>query len=55
MSTKEFKARMVERITGFDWGNYGLDDLECLESDDWAQALADELMKIQSSSGVVTE
>ena len=46
----EIKARMVETIVGFDWGNYGLDDLESLTSDDWAQALADELLKLQPGS-----
>ena len=50
VSGDELRARMVETIVGFNWGNYGSDDLECLTSDDWAQALADELLKLQSGS-----
>ncbi len=41
------KAKSVEELTAiirdFDWGNFGLDEIEDIDSDDWAVALAREI------------
>lgn len=36
--------KVVEAIKEFNWGNYGLDHMEDLPADDWAHALADEVI-----------
>jgi hypothetical protein len=39
------KVNEVAAIIGdFEWGNFGLDDVEMAESSEWAYTLADEIV-----------
>lgn len=41
---------IIARIKAFDWWNYGLDNAAAAASDDWAIALADEILAAPGSA-----
>lgn len=38
------RDKVLEAVKGFRWWNYGLDNVSEAQSDDWAHALADEIV-----------